>query len=65
MAEEKTDTKAKKEEKIQKTIVVAQLPTQPVNKATDEKGNEFNLLTVDEALTEILETIRALKKGLL
>lgn len=55
----------KKVEKVLKTIVVEQLPTQAVNKALDEKGNEFNLVTRDDALTEILEICRGLKKGLL
>lgn len=66
MDEEKIEAKAKKESKvIAKTLVVEQYPTQPVNKALDEKGNEFNLITRDEAMTEILEIARELKKGLL
>ena len=64
MVEEKSD-KPKKDDKVAKTVVVSQLPQQQVNKALDENGNEFNLVTIDEALTEILETSRQLKKGLL
>jgi len=64
MAEEK-EVSNKKEVKVTKTLVVEQLPTQAVNKALDEKGNEFDLITRDEAMTEILEAIRQLKKGLL
>jgi hypothetical protein len=64
MAEEK-EVSTKKEVKVTKTLVVEQLPTQAVNKALDEKGNEFDLITRDEAMTEILEAIRQLKKGLL
>lgn len=66
MADEKTEPKIKKEEKKEiKTVVVAQLPTQSVTKARDEEGNEFNLITMEEAITEILERVRELKKGLL
>jgi hypothetical protein len=63
MDEEKT--KVKKEDKGIKTLVVEQIPTQPVNKAMDENGNEYLLINRDDALTEILETVRSLKKGLL
>lgn len=65
MADDKTDAKSKKEDKSVKTVVVAQLPTQPVNKAIDENGTEFNLVNIEDAMTEILETVRQLKKGLL
>ena len=48
-----------------KTLVVEQFPTQAMNKVVDEKGNEFNLVTRDEALSEILEIARELKRGLI
>ena len=64
MAEEKTEVKAKKQEPV-KTLVVAQLPTQPYNKLTDESGVEYNLMTVEEALTRILENSEKLVKGLI
>jgi hypothetical protein len=57
--------KGKKEEKGSKTLVVENLPTQQINKAIGDDGNEYDLITRDEALTEILETVRSLKKGLL
>jgi hypothetical protein len=62
MAEEKA---AKKEDKSIKTIVVPQLPNVPTNIGRDEDGNDVNLMSMDEALTEILDIARALKKGLL
>lgn len=55
----------KKEEKKEgeiETIVVEQLPTQAVSKVVDENGNEFNVVTRDEALTEILKGVRKLLK---
>lgn len=60
----KATTPAKKDVEL-KTLVVEQLPTQPMTKAVDEQGNEYNLVTRDEAITEILEIARSLKKGLL
>ncbi len=63
MAEEKVAKK--QDEKNIKTIVVDQLPTQPINRGRDEDGVDIALVTRDEALTEILEIARALKKGLL
>jgi hypothetical protein len=64
MVEIKKVEEVKKEVAV-KTLVVEQLPTQAMNKAVDESGNEFNLITRDDALTEILEACRQLKKGLL
>lgn len=64
MAEEK-ETKSKKEEKVVKTVVVEQLPTQTYSDVVNNKGEEFKLVTRDDALTEILEIARQLKKGLL
>lgn len=55
----------KKEEKVIKTIVVESLPTQAYNRTVDDKGNEYDLITRDEAINEILEIARQLKKGLL
>lgn len=48
-----------------KTAVVENLPAEPMRKVLAEDGSEYNLVTRDEALSEILETIRLLKKGLL
>ena len=40
------------------TLVVKELPTQEVKAGVDKEGNEYQLVTSDEALTEILEKIR-------
>lgn len=52
----------KKEVEIEvKTLVVSELPR--VETRTGNIGNEsYNLITVDEALTEILELVRETKK---
>lgn len=51
-----------KENKEKKILVVQQLPTTPVRDVKDEEGNEFDCVTVEEALTEILTTVRDIKK---
>lgn len=64
MAEEKIDSKAKKEDKNIKTLVVAQLPTQNLNRVQDkETGEEFNLLTIEEALTLLVEKVTKIEKA--
>jgi hypothetical protein len=59
MAEKTT----KEESKEEKTIVVRELPQQSVNTAEDDKGNKFNLLTTEEALTIILEKVTKIEKS--
>jgi len=49
---------------VKETIVVAQLPQQPIKEATTEDGKAYTLVTVEEALTEILLNIRAIKSSL-
>jgi len=52
-----------KDEEEKNILVVTQLPSQAVRSATiDEK--EYNLITVEEALTEMLDSIRHIKKAL-
>jgi len=55
---------AKKEETVKESVVVAQLPSEPVRDMNYE-GKDIHLITIEEALTEILEIARSLKKGLL
>jgi translation initiation factor IF-3 len=62
MAEEKTEKKTVKENK---TLVAQQLPTQNVREVIDDKGDTYTVMTTEEALTEILDIARQLKKGLL
>ena len=52
----------KKEEK--KTIVVAQLPQVNTRQVADEAGKEYDCLTIEEALTEIVEAIREIRSKL-
>lgn len=57
--------KSKKEDVKARLVVVDTLPTQSISKVIDENGQEINLMTKDEALAELVETVRQLKKGLL
>lgn len=59
MAEEKEE---KKKDKPRETLVVNQLPTQQIRTA-DLNEKTYDLLTTDEALTEILEHVRAVRKA--
>lgn len=61
MAEEKEDNKKEIKKEI---LVVQQLPTQQVT-TTKYGDKEYDLITADEALTEILKTVRELKRGLI
>ena len=55
-----------KEKKSEKSLVVVeQLPTQQLRVVTTEDGDEYECLTRDEALTEILKIVRKLEKGML
>lgn len=55
MVEQKSD---------KETLVVAQLPQQVVTEATTEDGKSYNLVTIEQALTEILNDIRHIKKSI-
>jgi len=59
MVEEKIE---KKEVKPQ-ILVVAQLPTQAVRIA-EQDGVQYELIPIEEAMTEILQTVRHIKKSL-
>ena len=45
-------------------FVVDSLPKNQVREGLSEDGKKFQFVTRDEALTEILKTIRELKKGI-
>ena len=62
---DKTEAKSKDKVEEIKTLVVAQLPTQPTNMVKDDAGVEYKLITQDEALTEMLDILKQLKRGLL
>lgn len=56
--------KEDKQEKIDKKVLVVQeLPTQQLRSIKDQDGNEYDVLTMQEALTEILENTRQIKKS--
>ena len=58
------EDKEDKEEKISdKIVVVNELPTQPVNKAVTDKGENLTLITISDALTEIYADIKEIKKA--
>jgi hypothetical protein len=54
-----------KEKEIEKTLVVKDLPQTQIRRVTGEDGNEYNLVTVEEAITEILEKITELSKAMI
>lgn len=55
----------KVEEISEETMVVSELPQQQVKSGLSEDGKtKYTFVTVNEALTEILELVRAIKKGI-
>lgn len=51
-------------DEIKKRILVRdEVPKQEVRTVIDEEGNQYEVLTIEEALTEILENIRQIKKS--
>ena len=52
-----------KKEKIERIVVVSELPTQQVNKAETNEGEPITLITIEQALTEIREDIKAIRKA--
>ena len=56
----------KKVLKQNRPYVVAQLPVEVNRKLINqETGESFDAVTIEEAMTEILETLRLIKKGVL
>lgn len=51
-------------EVVKETLVVAQLPQQPVEEAIGEDGKAYTLVTIEKALTEILIAVREIKKSI-
>lgn len=50
------------EEEKEKTIVLNEIPKEPMRKVRTEEGELINIIDRDEALTEILEKIREIHK---
>ena len=46
-------------------LVVNEIPQQPVRKVKQDDGSIVNLLTIDEALTDMRNDIKIIKKALL
>jgi len=53
-----------KEKEERKIAVVSELPNVPTRIAVGDDKEEYELITRDEALTEILQTTRELKEKL-
>ena len=52
------------ERKGLKLLVTKQVPTQEVRRLKDDDGNEYEIMTEEEALTEILTMIRQIHSAL-
>ena len=52
-----------KEDNKKGILVVSELPTQQVRSGLDKDGNEYDLITIEEALTELLTHVRQIKKS--
>lgn len=63
MAKEEKDVGGEKTKKEKEILVVNELPSQQIKEYTDEKGTEFQLITIDEALTELINNTRKIKKA--
>lgn len=57
-------SKDKENKTDNKILVVSELPQTSLKFVQDEKGNNVECITVTEALTEILETVRKLEKSI-
>jgi len=55
---------AEKSEKERDWIVVTELPNVPTRVVEGSDGKEYELITLTEAVKEILEIVRELKKGI-
>jgi len=54
----------RKEEVITELRVLKELPTQEITKGKDDEGNEYEFVTTEEAIKEILIKIREIHKAL-
>jgi hypothetical protein len=60
---EEQDDEEDKPKKKKQVLVVSQLPTQTIRSANYE-GEDYELLTYDEAITEILRNVRDIKRAI-
>ena len=54
----------KEQPKIKETLVLAEIPKQEARIIEDKEGNVYDVITMEEAVTEILNTLRLIKKSL-
>lgn len=60
--EEKVKEETKKEEP--ETLVVSKLPKQEIRQGVDDNGNEYNLETIEEAITIMRKQIDDIHKAI-
>ncbi len=66
MEEETKKTEETKEVEENNVLVVKELPKTSLRVAKDEaSGETYDLITTEEALTDILKTVKELKEGVL
>lgn len=53
-----------KEEKEKEYLIVPDLPQVPTRTVTGNDGNEYDLITLTEAVKECLDILRELKKAI-
>lgn len=51
------------EEKKNDFLIVTELPNVPVNKIQGDDGKEYDLVTLTDAIKEILQAVREIKKS--
>lgn len=62
--EKNKDENIEKEEKELPTLVVNELPTKELRKVRLEDGKEYELVTVQEAIQEILIKVRTIESAI-
>lgn len=52
-----------KKQEEDEVLVVRELPSQSIRKISNEEGKEFSLVTVEEALAEILKIAKKIERA--
>jgi hypothetical protein len=63
METKETEKEVKEEVKEIENIVVSELPTLQTRMVSDEQGKEYNCLTINEALADILSSVKKIEKA--
>lgn len=53
----------KKKEIVREILVMTEMPKQEVRMLTDKDGKEYEVISIEEALSEIVNNIRIIKKS--